>query len=79
MKNVLENIGAVLVIIGWAVLVLANVTAIGVGIYDWAFNTTLAMAAWEAFVLWIEMMIGGIVSLVSGMILMNGKMKITRK
>lgn len=79
MKNMFDGFGAILVMLGWALLVLANVTAIGVGLYDWAFNTTLAIAAWEAFVLWIKMMAGGFVSLVTGMILLNGKVKITRK
>ena len=68
-------VGYILVILGWALLVAANITAIGVGLYDWAFNTTLALAAWGAFVLWLKMLGGGLVSLFIGMILGEGRVK----
>lgn len=68
-------VGYLLVIAGFILLAAANLTAIGVGLYDWAFNTTLALAAWGAFVLWLEMMGCGMLVLFVGIILGEGKLK----
>jgi hypothetical protein len=75
MRDLKLAVGYILVILGWALLVGANITAIGVGLYDWAFNTTLALAAWGAFVLWLKMLGGGIVSLIVGLVLGEGRVK----
>lgn len=68
-------VGYLLVIAGFISLAAANLTAIGVGLYDWAFNTTLALAAWGAFVLWLKMMGYGMIVLFVGLILGEGKLK----
>jgi hypothetical protein len=68
-------VGYLLVIAGFISLAAANLTAIGVGLYDWAFNTTLALAAWGAFVLWLKMMGYGMLVLFVGLILGEGKLK----
>lgn len=75
MRDIKLAIGYILVIIGYFVLVAANITSIGVFLYDWAFNTTVALAAWGAFVLWLQMMGTGIVSLFVGLILGEGRVK----
>lgn len=67
-------VGYILVIIGFVSMIAANLTAIGIGLYDWAFNTTLALAAWGAFVLWLKMMGGGILAIVIGAILGEGNL-----
>lgn len=68
-------VGYILVIVGFVSLAAANLTAIGVGLYDWAFNTTLALAAWGAFVLWLKMMGYGMLVLFIGIILGEGRVK----
>lgn len=68
-------VGYILVIAGFVSLAAANLTAIGVGLYDWAFNTTLALAAWGAFVLWLKMMGFGAIVLFIGIILGEGRVK----
>lgn len=67
-------VGYILVIIGFLAIIAANLTALGVGLYDWAFNTTLALAAWGAFVLWLKMMGGGILAIAIGAILGEGNL-----
>lgn len=67
-------VGYILVIIGFLAIIAANLTALGVGLYDWAFNTTLALAAWGAFVLWLKMMGGGIAAVIVGAILGEGNL-----
>jgi hypothetical protein len=67
-------VGYILVIIGFVSMIAANLTAIGIGLYDWAFNTTLALAAWGAFVLWLKMMGGGILAIAIGAILGEGNL-----
>ncbi len=73
MRNFKLAVGHILVIIGFISLVAANLTAIGVGLYDWAFNMELALAAWGAFILWLKMMGFGFVSLAVGVFLGEGK------
>lgn len=67
-------VGYSLVINGFLSIIAANLTAIGVGLYDWAFNMELAMAAWGAFVLWLKMMGGGILAIAIGAILGEGNL-----
>lgn len=67
--------GYILVIVGFFLLLFANLAALGTGLYDWAFNMDLAMAAWGAFVLWMKMIGAGLCSLIIGMILGDGKVK----
>lgn len=71
-------IGYILVIIGFVSLAVANIAAIGTGLYDWAFNTTLALAAWNAFVLWAKMIGFGFGSLIIGVILGEGNYSIKK-
>lgn len=75
MKEFKLLIGYILVIIGFFLLIAANITALGTGLYDWAFNTDLAMAAWGAFVLWLKMLGFGFASLIVGAILGEGSLK----
>ena len=74
MRDLKLMIGYILVIIGFLAIIAANLTALGVGLYDWAFNTTLALAAWGAFVLWLKMMGGGIAAVIVGAILGEGNL-----
>lgn len=73
MRDLKLMIGYILVIVGFASLVFANIASLGVGLYDWAFNMELSMAAWGAFVLWLKMIGFGIGSLVIGMVLGEGQ------
>lgn len=66
--------GYILVIVGFVAVIAANLTAIGVGLYDWAFNTTLAIAAWHAFVIWVQMLVFGVGAMIVGAILGEGKL-----
>lgn len=79
MKDIKLMIGYILVIVGFVSLVAANITALGVGLYDWAFTTTLALAAWNAFVLWLQMIGFGICSLIVGSVLGEGNLTYTKK
>ena len=72
-----ELIGSIFLLCGFALLLLANISAIGVGLYEWAYNLTLAQAAWTGFVLWVQMLAGGVASLIAGAILTGGRF--TRK
>ena len=67
-------IGYILIIIGFLLMAVANIAAIGTGLYEWAFNVDLPIAAWNAFVLWMQMMGGGVVSLIIGLILGEGRL-----
>ena len=69
MKSVKEFIGYILVIIGFFLMAFANIAAIGTCLYDWAFNTTLALAAWNAFVLWAQMLGSGLAAFIIGKVL----------
>jgi hypothetical protein len=62
MRSTLSNI---FVFIGIALLILANVTGIGVFLYQWgAEGIAISTAAWGAFKLWISMLGGGFSSIV---------------
>lgn len=73
MRDLKLMIGYILVIIGFFLIIAANITALGSGLYDWAFNADLAMAAWGAFVLWLKMIGTGVGSLIIGMVLGEGQ------
>lgn len=75
MKEFKLMVGYILVIVGFFLMAFSNLVAIGTGLYDWAFNMDLAMAAWGAFVLWMQMMGTGIVSLLVGLVLGEGRVK----
>jgi hypothetical protein len=79
MREIKLLTGYLLVIVGFIAVIAANLTAIGVGLYDWAFNTTLALAAWHGFVIWLQMIGFGIGSIVIGAILGEGNYTIRRK
>lgn len=67
-------VGYVLVILGFVAMLVANLTAIGVCLYEWAFNATFAMAAWNAFVVWLQMIGGGLFAIILGAILGEGEL-----
>jgi len=59
-------------VIGLALLVLAQVSGIGYGLYSWAHHMTLPQAAWAGFILWIQMIVVGFPLLVVGSIFKDG-------
>lgn len=75
MKEFKLMTGYILVIVGFFLLAISNLVALGTGLYDWAFNMDLAMAAWGAFVLWMQMIGCGAVSLLVGLVLGEGRIK----
>lgn len=48
----------------------AQVSGIGVGLYDWAHGIPFSTAAWNGFVIWLELMtigfLGFILALITG-------------
>jgi len=73
MHDIKLMVGYILVIIGFFLMAFANLVAIGTCLYEWAFNVDLAHAAWGSFVLWMKMMGGGVVSLIVGLVLGEGR------
>jgi len=67
MKKNIEKIGAFLFIAGAIVMALAFATGIGVGLYFWAHTMAFPQAAWAGFLIWLKMILGGLVLLVTGL------------
>ena len=55
----------VFIVIGFTLLLLANIGGIGYGLYLWG-GTGMAfgLAAWTAFKVWITMIVSGVASLI---------------
>jgi hypothetical protein len=70
MYRIKETIAIVLIFVGIALLVLANVGAIGIGLYQWgSVGITFGAAAWMAFKFWLGFIVGGIASVAAGVLL----------
>lgn len=66
-----EVIALALVVIGVILMVVAQVTGIGVFLYDWGVNNVaLGLAAWTGFVLWAKLLIGGFITYAVGAFLL---------
>lgn len=51
-----EIINIVTMVLGFALLALAQLTSIGYVIYEWAYVTTFPLALWGGFILWLKML-----------------------
>lgn len=70
MSKIKDIIAIILMFIGIGLLVLANVGAIGIGLYQWgSVGIALGAAAWIAFKFWLGFIVGGIVSIAVGALL----------
>lgn len=67
-KDILTIILMLMMIVGFGG---AQVSAIGVTIYDWAHDTSLSMALWNGFVIWAKLMAIGFVGFI-GAVLSGG-------
>ncbi len=69
MKTTLAFIFFIFAILGWASMGLATVGSIIYAIYLFGpAGLTLGMALWTAVILWLKMMVGGFVLLLTGVI-----------
>ena len=56
-----------LILIGYLLLALSSVSAVGYCLYQWAVvDIAFKYAAWNGFVLWLTMFVGGFTSLMVG-------------
>ena len=62
----MRNLGAIMVIIGLILLVLANVVGLGYGIYLWSSGLLFKIALWKGFVLWVSMILVGLSTFLMG-------------
>lgn len=61
--------GAILIIIGYLVMIFSFITNLGYGLYLWSTEVTLALALWTAFKSWIITLISGILTAFLGIII----------
>lgn len=61
--------GAILIIIGYLVMIFSFITNLGYGLYLWSTEVTLALALWTAFKSWIVTLISGILTAFLGIII----------
>jgi len=48
-------INLITMVLGFALLGLAQLTSIGYVVYEWAYVTTFPLALWGGFILWLKM------------------------
>ncbi len=66
----MNNLGVILIIVGSVIAGLATVTGIGYGLYLWgALGGALGVSMWTAFVLWLQMIVGGFVIAITGLLM----------
>lgn len=66
----MKALGYILIVIGSIVLVFSTVGSIGYGLYVWGgTGIPFAESAWTAFVLWMKLAGGGLVSTLIGFFL----------
>lgn len=66
----MKAFGGILLVVGWLCVALAFVSGLGVGIYSLGvLNLAFGASAWAGFVIWMKMFIGGIASLIVGLVL----------
>lgn len=61
--------GAILIIIGYLVMIFSFITNLGYGLYLWSTEVTLALALWTAFKSWIVTLISGTLTAFLGIII----------
>ena len=61
--------GAILIIIGYLVMIFSFITNLGYGLYLWSTEVTLALALWTAFKSWIVTLVSGILTAFLGIII----------
>lgn len=55
-----DIINLITIVLGFALLALAQLTSIGYVIYEWAYVTTFPLALWGGFILWLKIVGAGI-------------------
>ena len=61
-KTALEIVTTITAYIGIALMAFGTITSIGYFLYNWgALDLALGLSAWNAFVLWIQMIGGGLI------------------
>ena len=55
-----DIINLITMVLGFALLALAQLTSIGYVVYEWAYVTTFPLALWGGFILWLKMVGAGI-------------------
>ena len=55
-----DIINLITMVLGFALLALAQLTSIGYVIYEWAYVTTFPLALWGGFTLWLKIVGAGI-------------------
>ena len=58
-----EVLNLITMVLGFVLVVLAQLTSIGYVLYEWAYVTTFPLALWGGFTLWLKMVGAGIVFL----------------
>ena len=61
--------GAILIIIGYLVMIFSFIANLGYGLYLWSTEVTLALALWTAFKSWIVTLISGTLTAFLGIII----------
>ena len=64
-----ELTAGILIFVGMILVVFAQITGLGVALYNWAHTMTIGPAAWSGFVMWLKMMGLGFPTLVMGFII----------
>ena len=64
-----DTTGIIIAFIGLVILVLAQLTGIGVWLYTWNTGVALNVSMWTGFVAWLKMMGIGSITFIIGMIL----------
>lgn len=68
----MKGLGSILVVLGYLSLVLAVASGLGYGLYLLGVvGLTFGLAAWAGFLLWVKMTLGGLVSLVVGLVMIE--------
>lgn len=63
----MSNISTFLVIVGYMLVILGQVTGIGVALYDWGVSSQpLGTSLWNGFVVWISLIFFGITLILLG-------------
>ena len=61
-KTALEIVTTITAYIGIALMAFGTITSIGYFLYNWgALDLALGLSAWNAFVLWVQMIGGGFI------------------
>lgn len=58
--KVLNFLAVLLIVVGRVAMALATLSSIGYLIYEWAHDIQFKLALWDAFVLWLKLIFGGL-------------------